>query len=74
MIIQFRFHSQFENLLRARLTVLHVIMLFDLIRMAPCICSASQNILWEGGQALTICQWKHEAQRGPVSCPNYHNC
>lgn len=73
MLIQFRFHSQFENLLRARVTVLHVIMPFDLIRTAPYIGSASQNLLWEGGQEVTICQGENEAQRGPVSCLKYHN-
>lgn len=56
MLIQFRFHSQFEDLLRARVTALHVIMPFDLIRTAPYICSASQNILWEGAQEFAICQ------------------
>lgn len=73
MLIQFRFHSQFENLLRARVIVLHVIMLFDLIRTAPYICSASQNILW-GGQGFTICKknkTKKQAQRASEQISGY---
>lgn len=35
MLIRFRFHSQFENLLRVSLTVLHVLMAFDLVTTAP---------------------------------------
>lgn len=37
MLIRFRFHSQFENLLRVSVTVLHVLMVFDLVTTAPCI-------------------------------------
>lgn len=37
MLIRFRFHSQFENLLRVSVTVLHVLMAFDLVTTAPCI-------------------------------------
>lgn len=44
------------------MTVLHVIMPFDLIRTAPCIGSASRNTLCEGGQELTIYQGE---TRGP---------
>jgi hypothetical protein len=37
VLIQFRFHSQSENLLRASVAVLHAVTPFDLIRAVPFI-------------------------------------